>query len=346
MSKKRKEKKSSSSKDNTKKGTSKQTLIMTEMKEIKKTPESLPAIGGAEMKKREKKERKKADDGDIRGYSTLGIYLKELSQIPVLSPDDARILAKKAFEGDIEAQKAMILSNLRLVISIAKSYLNRGLSFMDLIEEGNLGLINAVERFDYRKGFMFSTYASWWIRQSISRALASKARTIRLPVHIVELINRYFNTKKKLSNIPGRNPTLEEIAKEMDVSLDKVKQVIAVEKQTQSLDTYLDPDNEIRLMDIVEDKSSKIPSEAVFQILRNEYLLELLKKLTPKEQRVIELRFGLFEGETLTLKEIGKRLGITRERVRQLEEKAIRKMRELALERQKLIDWLEEGDTT
>jgi len=286
------------------------------------------------------------EEENFRGYSTLSIYLKELSQIPVLSPDDARILAKKAFEGDLEAQKAMILSNLRLVINIAKNYMYRGLPFTDLIEEGNLGLIKAVERFDYRKGFMFSTYASWWIRQSISRALATKVRTIRLPVHMVELINRYFNTKKKLSNIPGKNPSLEDIAKEMNIPLEKVMQVISAEKQTQSLDNYLDVDNELRLMDVVEDKSSKVPSEAVFQIIRNEYLLELLDELTEKERKVIEMRFGLFEYETLTLKEIGKRLGITRERVRQLEEKAVRKMKDRALEKQKLIDWLEEGDAT
>jgi len=293
----------------------------------------------------DKKERKESGDY-YKGYSTLGIYLKELSHIPVLSPDDARLLAKKAFEGDTEAQKGMILANLRLVINIAKSYLNRGLSFMDLIEEGNLGLIKGVERFDYRKGFKFSTYGSWWIRQAISRALATKARTIRLPVHMVELINRYFYTMKKLSNIPDRNPTLEEIAREMNIPLAKAEQVVSAARQTQSLDSYIDHDNEITLMDVIEDKSVTIPSDAVYQMLRQEYLVELLQGLTPKEKKVVELRYGLLDGEMLTLKEIGARLGITRERVRQLEEKAIRKMREFAIEKQRLIDLFEEGDTT
>jgi RNA polymerase primary sigma factor len=303
-------------------------------------------VGEEEAEQEREKEEKKDADDSYKGYSTMGIYLRELSHIPVLSPDDARLLAKKAFEGDTDAQRGMILANLRLVINIAKSYLNRGLSFMDLIEEGNLGLMKAVERFDYRKGFKFSTYASWWIRQGISRALATKARTIRLPVHMVELINRYFYTMKRLSNIPERNPTLEEIAREMNISFAKAEQVVTAARQTQSLDSYLDHDNEITLMDVIEDKSAALPSDAVYQMLRQEYLVELLQSLTPKEKSVIQMRYGLFNGEVLTLKEIGARLGITRERVRQLEEKALRKMREFAIEKQRLIDLFEEGDTT
>ncbi len=276
------------------------------------------------------------DDGNTQA---LSLYFKEISKIPLLSPDDVVVLARKARKGDEEAKKALILSNLRLVVKIAKNYIGKGLSFIDLIEEGNIGLIKAIEKYDYRKGFRISTYASWWIRQAISRAIANKSRTIRLPVHIVDLINRYFRIRRELTVEDGSPPSIEKIARVMKIDKDKLERIIKASQFTRSIDMQIG-DEEGTLSDIVKDESSELPSEVVFNVLRREYVDELLENLTSKEREVLRHRFGLTGDKPKTLRETGRIMNITRERVRQIEIRALKKLREIVLGAVKPMEWL------
>lgn len=268
----------------------------------------------------------------------LEIYLREISKIPMLSPEDTRILAKKAFNGDMDAKRKLVLSNLRLVISIAKKYRFKGVDFIDLIEEGNIGLIKAVERYDYRKGFMFSTYATWWIRQGVTRAIANTSRTIRVPVHMVELMNRYKKVLRKLKRKGINRPTREEISEEMDIDMDKLEKIKKIPKYTVSVDKEFD-NTDSSLLDIIEDEDSKKPFEMLVDVLRMEYLREIMSCLSSKERRVIEMRYGLYDGEPRTLEYISNKISLSRERVRQIEKNALKKLRNEAITKPEEIDW-------
>lgn len=263
-------------------------------------------------------------------------YLRSIGSIPLLTPEEEVMLAKQMAEnGKLgqEARRRMIEANLRLVVSVAKKYLGRGLSFLDLIQEGNLGLIRAVEKFDYRRGYKFSTYAMWWIRQAITRALADKARTIRIPVHLVETINRLRAISQRLTQKLGRRPTDEEIAEAANVPVEKIKEIKRVVKDTISLETPIGKDDESRLGDFIVDREAPGPASTVAQLLLREDVQSVLSVLSPREREVITLRFGLEDGQVHTLEEIGRRFGVTRERVRQIEGKALNKLRQAMIER-------------
>ena len=255
------------------------------------------------------------------------MYLREIGKIPLLSYDKELELAKRILEGDEEAKQELAEANLRLVVSIAKKYVGRGMLFLDLIQEGNMGLIKAVEKFDYTKGFKFSTYATWWIRQAITRAIADQARTIRIPVHMVETINRLIRTSRHLLQQLGREPTPEEIAKEMDMSVEKVMEIQKIAQDPVSLETPIGEEDDSHLGDFIQDEDSPAPQDAASYTLLREQLEEVMKTLTPREAKVLRLRFGLDDGKARTLEEVGKELDVTRERIRQIEAKALRKLR-------------------
>ncbi len=255
------------------------------------------------------------------------MYLREIGKIPLLSYDKELELAKRILEGDEEAKQELAEANLRLVVSIAKKYVGRGMLFLDLIQEGNMGLIKAVEKFDYTKGFKFSTYATWWIRQAITRAIADQARTIRIPVHMVETINRLIRTSRHLLQQLGREPTLEEIAKEMDMSVEKVMEIQKIAQDPVSLETPIGEEDDSHLGDFIQDEDSPAPQDAASYTLLREQLEEVMKTLTPREAKVLRLRFGLDDGKARTLEEVGKEFDVTRERIRQIEAKALRKLR-------------------
>ena len=255
------------------------------------------------------------------------MYLREIGKIPLLSYDKELELAKRILEGDEEAKQELAEANLRLVVSIAKKYVGRGMLFLDLIQEGNLGLIKAVEKFDFRKGFKFSTYATWWIRQAITRAIADQARTIRIPVHMVETINRLIRTSRHLLQQLGREPTPEEIAKEMDMSVEKVMEIQKIAQDPVSLETPIGEEDDSHLGDFIQDEDSPAPQDAASYTLLREQLEEVMKTLTPREAKVLRLRFGLDDGKARTLEEVGKEFDVTRERIRQIEAKALRKLR-------------------
>ena len=255
------------------------------------------------------------------------MYLREIGRIPLLTYDQELELAKKVLEGDEEAKQKLAESNLRLVVSIAKKYVGRGMLFLDLIQEGNMGLIKAVEKFDYTKGFKFSTYATWWIRQAITRAIADQARTIRIPVHMVETINRLIRTSRHLLQQLGREPTPEEIAKEMDMSVEKVMEIQKIAQDPVSLETPIGEEDDSHLGDFIQDEDSPAPQDAASYTLLREQLEEVMKTLTPREAKVLRLRFGLDDGKARTLEEVGKEFDVTRERIRQIEAKALRKLR-------------------
>mgnify|MGYP002570797902 CR=1 FL=1 len=255
------------------------------------------------------------------------MYLKEIGKVPLLSPEEEIELAKRMELGDENARKRLAEANLRLVVSIAKRYVGRGMQFLDLIQEGNLGLIKAVEKYDYSKGFKFSTYATWWIRQAITRAIADQARTIRIPVHMVETINRLVRTQRQLVQKLGREATPEELAKELDMPVDRVREIMKISQDPVSLETPIGEEEDSHLGDFIPDDDAPVPAEAASQTLLKEQLADVLKTLTPREEKVLRLRFGIEDGHTRTLEEVGKEFNVTRERIRQIEAKALRKLR-------------------
>ena len=254
------------------------------------------------------------------------MYLKEIGKVPLLSAEEEIELAKRMEDGDEEAKKRLAEANLRLVVSIAKRYVGRGMLFLDLIQEGNLGLIKAVEKFDYTKGYKFSTYATWWIRQAITRAIADQARTIRIPVHMVETINKLIRVSRQLLQELGREPTPEEIAAEMNLPVERVREILKISQEPVSLETPIGEEEDSHLGDFIQDDNVPVPAEAAAFTLLKEQLVEVLETLTDREQKVLRLRFGLDDGRARTLEEVGKEFKVTRERIRQIEAKAIRKL--------------------
>ncbi len=268
------------------------------------------------------------------------MYLKEIGKVPLLMGDEEIELAKRMEQGDEEAKKRLAEANLRLVVSIAKRYVGRGMLFLDLIQEGNLGLIKAVEKFDYRKGFKFSTYATWWIRQAITRAIADQARTIRIPVHMVETINKLIRVSRQLLQELGRDPTPEEIAREMGMSEDKVRDIMKISQEPVSLETPIGEEEDSHLGDFIPDEDAPAPAESAAYTLLKEQLIDVLDTLTPREEKVLRLRFGLDDGRARTLEEVGREFNVTRERIRQIEAKALRKLRHPSRSK-KLKDFLD-----
>ena len=268
------------------------------------------------------------------------MYLKEIGRVPLLTAEEEVRLAKLMDEGNEEAAKRLAEANLRLVVSIAKRYVGRGMLFLDLIQEGNLGLIKAVEKFDYTKGYKFSTYATWWIRQAITRAIADQARTIRIPVHMVETINKLIRVSRQLLQQLGREPLPEEIAKEMDIGVDRVREIMKIAQEPVSLETPIGEEEDSHLGDFIEDQDAPAPADAASFMLLKEQLEEVLDTLTPREEKVLRLRFGLDDGRARTLEEVGQNFGVTRERIRQIEAKALRKLRHPSRSR-KLKDFLD-----
>jgi len=292
---------------------------------------------------KEAEEEIKDDEALLKGISVddpVRMYLKEIGKIPLLTAEEEVELAKRMEAGDEEAKKRLAEANLRLVVSIAKRYVGRGMLFLDLIQEGNLGLMKAVEKFDYKKGFKFSTYATWWIRQAITRAIADQARTIRIPVHMVETINKLVRVQRQLVQELGRDPTPEEIAKEMDMEVEKVRDIMKIAQEPVSLETPIGEEEDSHLGDFIEDDSVLAPQDAATFTMLREQLIGVLDSLTPREQKVLRLRFGLDDGRARTLEEVGKEFDVTRERIRQIEAKALRKLRHPSRSK-KLKDFLE-----
>ena len=285
------------------------------------------------------------DDADIvisdeDEVDPVRMYLKEIGKVPLLTADEEVELAKRMADGDEWAKKRLAEANLRLVVSIAKRYVGRGMLFLDLIQEGNLGLIKAVEKFDYHKGFKFSTYATWWIRQAITRAIADQARTIRIPVHMVETINKLIRVSRQLLQELGREPTPEEIAEELDMPVERVREILKISQEPVSLETPIGEEEDSHLGDFIQDDNVPVPAEAAAQTLLKEQLDEVLDTLTEREQKVLRLRFGMNDGRARTLEEVGKEFDVTRERIRQIEAKALRKLRHPSRSR-KLRDYLD-----
>lgn len=278
--------------------------------------------------------------GDVAVDDPVKMYLKDIGKVPLLSSEEEADLAKLMLEGDQDAKKKLSEANLRLVVSIAKRYVGRGMLFLDLIQEGNLGLMKAVEKFDYTKGFKFSTYATWWIRQAITRAIADQARTIRIPVHMVETINRQVRAQRTLLQEFGREPTPEEIADYMGISVEKVVEIQKIAQDPVSLETPIGEEEDSHLVDFIEDTKTVAPSDVAAQTMLREQLIQALHKLTPREEKVIRLRYGLDDGKQRTLEEVGKEFTVTRERIRQIEAKALRKLRN-PTKSKKLRDYLD-----
>ncbi len=268
------------------------------------------------------------------------MYLKEIGKVPLLSAEEELVLAEKMAQGDVKAKQQLVEANLRLVVSIAKRYVNRGMFFLDLIQEGNLGLMKAVEKFDYGKGYKFSTYATWWIRQAITRAIADQARTIRIPVHMVETINRVLRVSRQLLQENGRDASEEEIANELNMPVEKVREILKIAQEPVSLEMPIGEEEDSHLGDFIADDNTMAPAEAASYTMLREHLLEVLHTLTPREESVLKLRFGLEDGRPRTLEEVGKVFDITRERIRQIEAKALRKLRHPSRSK-KLKDYLE-----
>ncbi len=268
------------------------------------------------------------------------MYLKEIGKVPLLTSEEEVRLAKAMEQGDEESKRKLVEANLRLVVSIAKKYVGRGMQFLDLIQEGNLGLIKAVEKFDWRKGYKFSTYATWWIRQAITRAIADQARTIRIPVHMVETINKLIRVSRQLVQELGREPSPEEIAHEMDIGEDKVREILKIAQEPVSLETPIGEEDDSHLGDFIEDQDVQAPADAAAFELLKEQLKGVLDTLTPREEKVLRLRFGLDDGHSRTLEEVGQVFGVTRERIRQIEAKALRKLRH-PMRSKRLKDYLE-----
>lgn len=303
-------------------------------------------VDANELKKGDEDEEEEEVEVEItvpKGISIddpVRMYLKEIGKVPLLSGEEEIELAKRMEDGDEEAKKKLCEANLRLVVSIAKRYVGRGMLFLDLIQEGNLGLIKAVEKFDWRKGYKFSTYATWWIRQAITRAIADQARTIRIPVHMVETINKLIRVSRQLLQELGREPKPEEIAKEMDMSVEKVREILKIAQEPVSLETPIGEEEDSHLGDFIPDNDAPAPAEAAAFSMLKEQLIEVLETLTPREQKVLKLRFGLEDGRARTLEEVGKKFEVTRERIRQIEAKALRKLKHPSRSK-KLKDYLE-----
>ncbi len=292
--------------------------------------DALPEIKQIEEIEEVTEEEMMDTDSMVDNFSTddpVRMYLKEIGKVALLTPDEEIELAKKMAEGDENAKWRMAEANLRLVVSIAKRYVGRGMLFLDLIQEGNLGLIKAVEKFDYTKGYKFSTYATWWIRQAITRAIADQARTIRIPVHMVETINKVIRVSRQLLQELGHDPSAEEIADEMGMPVDKVRDILKIAQEPVSLETPIGEEEDSHLADFIPDEDASEPAEAASFTLLKEQLMEVLSTLTPREEKVLRLRFGLEDGRTRTLEEVGKEFNVTRERIRQIEAKALRKLR-------------------
>jgi RNA polymerase primary sigma factor len=279
-------------------------------------------------------------EGEISTDDHIRMYLKEIGKVPLLSAEEEIKLAERMEQGDEDARKKLAEANLRLVVSIAKKYIGRGMLFLDLIQEGNLGLIKAVEKFDYNKGFKFSTYATWWIRQAITRAIADQARTIRIPVHMVETINRLIRVSRHLLQDLGRDPTPDEIANEMHLPVEKIREIMKIAQEPVSLETPIGEEEDSHLGDFIPDEDILTPSEAATFTLLKEQLVDVLDTLTEREEKVLRLRFGLDDGRSRTLEEVGKEFSVTRERIRQIEAKALRKLRHPSRSK-KLKDYLE-----
>ena len=268
------------------------------------------------------------------------MYLKEIGKIPLLNSEEEIELAKRIESGEEEAKKRLAEANLRLVVSIAKRYVGRGMHFLDLIQEGNMGLIKAVDKFEYQKGYKFSTYATWWIRQAITRAIADQARTIRIPVHMVETINRIIRTSREMVQVLGREPSTEELAKELDMDVEQVQKALKISQEPVSLETPVGEEDDSHLGDFIQDDNMPVPAEVAANVMMKEQLLEVLQTLNEREQKVLKLRFGLEDGRSRTLEEVGKEFDVTRERIRQIEAKAIRKLRHPSRSK-KLKDYLD-----
>lgn len=286
-----------------------------------------------EKNRKEKERQTIINEGEANSSDSVQMYLKEIGRVPLLKTEDEIRLAKLNEKGDLAAKKQLTEANLRLVVSIAKKYVGRShnLGLLDLIQEGNIGLFRAVEKFDYRKGYKFSTYATWWIRQAITRALADQSRTIRIPVHMVETINKYIQITRRLVQELGREPLAEEIAAEMDMEVDKIRHIQKISQETVSLETSVgDSDDESVLGDFIEDTETIMPNQAASRKLLTGHVVEVLSELTPREQKILKIRFGLEDGVTHTLEEVGQEFGVTRERIRQIEAKALEKIRDHA----------------
>ncbi|AYF54524.1 RNA polymerase sigma factor RpoD [Clostridium sp. K25] len=326
--------------------------IMDELDNVELTPEQIEKVYGVlesmdievigDMKEIETEEEE-IDLSIPEGISIddpVRMYLKEIGKVPLLSPDEEISLAQRIEDGDMYAKKKLAEANLRLVVSIAKRYVGRGMLFLDLIQEGNLGLIKAVEKFDYRKGYKFSTYATWWIRQAITRAIADQARTIRIPVHMVETINKLIRVSRQLLQELGREPQPEEIAKIMEMPVDKVREIMKIAQEPVSLETPIGEEEDSHLGDFIPDDEAPAPAEAAAFTMLKEQLINVLDTLTPREEKVLRLRFGLDDGRARTLEEVGKEFNVTRERIRQIEAKALRKLRHPSRSK-KLKDYLD-----
>ncbi|WMJ82297.1 RNA polymerase sigma factor RpoD [Clostridium sp. MB40-C1] len=326
--------------------------IMDELENVELTPEQIEKVYNVlesmdievigDMKEIEEEEEE-IDLSVPEGISIddpVRMYLKEIGKVPLLSPEEEIELAQKIEEGSMTAKKKLAEANLRLVVSIAKRYVGRGMLFLDLIQEGNLGLIKAVEKFDYRKGYKFSTYATWWIRQAITRAIADQARTIRIPVHMVETINKLIRVSRQLLQELGREPQPEEIAKIMEMPVDKVREIMKIAQEPVSLETPIGEEEDSHLGDFIPDDEAPAPAEAAAFTMLKEQLINVLDTLTPREEKVLRLRFGLDDGRARTLEEVGKEFNVTRERIRQIEAKALRKLRHPSRSK-KLKDYLD-----
>jgi len=303
-----------------------------------KSTEKPPKVAPSKAAKKTAKKPAKKKKTVSASLDTIKIYLREISAIPLLTPEKEVALAKKVAKNNAAAREKMIESNLRLVVSIAKRYINRGLPFLDLIEEGNIGLIKAVERFQYKKGFKFSTYASWWIRQAIERSIVNQTRTIRLPIHVDEKINRFVRVLREQVQVKGREPTTDEMAEVMDTTVEKIKEVMQVVRSTQSLDMPIGEKQENSLKDVIEDTSILSPDDIVEGIKRHEMIATWLEKLTENEKNVVILRFGLEDGDPMTLEKIGAEFGVTRERIRQIESSALKKLRYIITRESLILD--------
>lgn len=305
------------------------------MRKAKEKNAEMPPDAEEPKAAKKPQKKKKATSASL---DTIKIYLREISAISLLTPEEEVALAKRVAKNDAAAREKMIESNLRLVVSIAKRYINRGLPFLDLIEEGNIGLIKAVERFQYKKGFKFSTYASWWIRQAIERSIVNQTRTIRLPIHVDEKINRFVRVLREQVQVKGREPTMDEMAEVMDTTVEKIKEVMQVVRSTQSLDMPIGEKQENSLKDVIEDTSILSPDDIVEGIKRHEMISAWLEKLTENEKNVVILRFGLEDGDPMTLEKIGEEFGVTRERIRQIESSALKKLRYIITRESLILD--------